>query len=87
MVADMPTTHARRLSMTESELQEEVSILNLSCGQLGNELAQGRLAVAQRAYATLGSILKKYVALGELAQQHAKCANGQAETGQSEGSP
>lgn len=48
--------------MTESELQEEMSILNLACGQLGNELAQGRLQVAHKVYATLGSIMKKFAA-------------------------
>ena len=66
--------------MTESELQEEAGILSLACGQLGNELAQGRLAVAQRAYVTLGSILKRYAALEQPALEHVKrVANGHAE--------
>jgi len=66
--------------MTESELQEEAGILNLACGQLGNELAQGRLQVAANVHRQLGVILKKFAALEEAASAQMKAKpNGHAE--------
>lgn len=47
----------------ESDLQDEAGILALACGQIGNELAQGRLAVAADAYRKLGAVMKKLASL------------------------
>lgn len=51
--------------MTDEDIQEEAGILALACGQLGVELAQGRLGTAQSVYRRLGVILKKLAVLQE----------------------
>lgn len=65
--------------MTESELQEEAGILNLACGQLGNELAQGRLQVAANVHRQLGAILKKFASLEQHVATLKATSNGRAE--------
>lgn len=67
--------------MTESDLQDEMSILNLACGQLGNELAQGRLQVAHKVYDTLGSIMKKFAACEAAVAERSK-SNGRTDPAQ-----
>mgnify|MGYP001606684550 FL=1 len=68
--------------MTEDDIKEEAGILALACGQLGAELAQGRLAAAEAVHRQLGAILRKFGALQETAAQQMQAkTNGQAPLG------
>ena len=54
--------------MTREELEAEAGILDLACGQLGSELAQGRIRVAAAAYRRLGTIVRKLMQIEAAAQ-------------------
>jgi hypothetical protein len=69
-------------TVTDSELQEEAGILSVACGQLGQDLAHGRLNVLENVHRQLSAILSKWhkpQAIGMSGQMQNAKANGKDE--------